>query len=97
MPVVRGCPSEAIISLIFVYPLDLLGSAKGFIQIANALESWDTKLNSILNGGAMPIDGEWMRLYELFSDWLVTIEETAECVGSTQKEELKAAGKPHEQ
>ncbi|XP_071802778.1 axonemal dynein light chain domain-containing protein 1-like isoform X1 [Asterias amurensis] len=73
------------------------GSAKGFIQIANALESWDTKLNSILNGGAMPIDGEWMRLYELFSDWLVTIAETAECVGSTQKEELKAARKPHEQ
>ncbi|XP_038045386.1 axonemal dynein light chain domain-containing protein 1-like isoform X3 [Patiria miniata] len=72
------------------------GSAKGFIQIANALESWDTKLNSILNGGAMPIDSEWMRLYELFSDWLVTIDETAECIGSTQKEDAKAEGKPHQ-
>ncbi|XP_022084228.1 axonemal dynein light chain domain-containing protein 1-like isoform X2 [Acanthaster planci] len=72
------------------------GSAKGFIQIANALESWDTKLNSILNGGAMPLESEWMRLYELFSDWLVTIDETAGCIGSTQKEDAKAEGKPHD-
>ncbi|XP_030853355.1 axonemal dynein light chain domain-containing protein 1 isoform X2 [Strongylocentrotus purpuratus] len=70
------------------------GTAKGFIQITNALESWDTKLNSILNGGAMPMEAEWLRLYELFSDWIRTINEVEQNIGSEQSEDDKAEGKP---
>ncbi|XP_041480916.1 axonemal dynein light chain domain-containing protein 1-like isoform X4 [Lytechinus variegatus] len=70
------------------------GTAKGFIQITNALESWDTKLNSILNGGAMPMEAEWLRLYELFSDWITTINDVEKSIGSEQSEDDKAEGKP---
>ncbi|XP_071499179.1 axonemal dynein light chain domain-containing protein 1-like [Diadema antillarum] len=70
------------------------GTAKGFIQIANALESWDTKLNSILNGGAMPMEAEWLRLYELFAEWVATINEVEQCIGTEQAEDDRAEGKP---
>ncbi|XP_033119171.1 axonemal dynein light chain domain-containing protein 1-like isoform X2 [Anneissia japonica] len=63
------------------------GTAKRLIHLTNSMESWDTKLNGILNGGAMPLNVEWARLYELFDDWLMIIEEAILCVGTIQTEE----------
>ncbi|XP_071947240.1 axonemal dynein light chain domain-containing protein 1-like isoform X2 [Antedon mediterranea] len=66
------------------------GTAKKLIHLTNSMESWDTKLNGILNGGAMPLEAEWGRLYELFDDWLVVIDEALSFVGTVQTEEEQA-------
>ncbi len=59
------------------------------------MESWDTKLNSILNGGAMPLEAEWCRLYELFEDWVNLIDDVMKNIGSSKKDDEKSKGKPH--
>lgn len=70
------------------------GTARGFINVQNSIESWDTKLNTILNGGPMPLEAEWSRLYELFLEWVHTIEEVDFLIGTTKKEEEKAEAYP---
>ena len=61
----------------------------------NGMETWDMKIASGLNG-TMPIhDMEWAGLAQLMDDWLVSIKEAIEYVGSTQREESRADGIPH--
>nr|XP_006825300.1 PREDICTED: axonemal dynein light chain domain-containing protein 1-like [Saccoglossus kowalevskii] len=71
------------------------GVAKGFITLANAMEPWDSRLNQIVNGGSLPPESEWGRLYDLFDDWIITVDDTFTLVGSTQKEEDRNANKEH--
>ncbi|PIK62067.1 putative axonemal dynein light chain domain-containing protein 1 [Apostichopus japonicus] len=73
------------------------GTARGFINIQNSIESWDTKLNTILNGGPMPLEAEWSRLYELFHEWDHSIEEVDSLIGTSQKEDDRAERKTHNQ
>lgn len=42
----------------------------------------------------MPLEAEWSRLYELFHEWVHTIEEVDFLIGTTKKEEEKAEGHP---
>ncbi|XP_071820220.1 axonemal dynein light chain domain-containing protein 1-like isoform X2 [Apostichopus japonicus] len=73
------------------------GTARGFINIQNSIESWDTKLNTILNGGPMPLEAEWSRLYELFHEWDHSIEEVDSLIGTSQKEDDRSERKTHSQ
>ena len=69
--------------------------ATNVIHLMNGMETWDMKLASGLNG-TMPIhDMEWVGLCQLMEDWLASIKEAVEYVGSTQREESRAEGLPH--
>ncbi len=71
------------------------GVATGLIHINNNLETWDNKLNAAIQGNNPLPDQDWIRFYQLLDDWIVSIEETAEEVGSTQKEDDRAQGIEH--
>ncbi|XP_070532396.1 axonemal dynein light chain domain-containing protein 1-like isoform X2 [Ptychodera flava] len=86
---------EALMSLLKVRVNGENGVAKGFITLQNAMEVWDTKLTQVVNGAPYPPESEWGRLYDLFEDWIVVIDETLSIVGSTQKEEDRHENKPH--
>ena len=81
--------------IIYILCISPSGVATNVIHLMNGMETWDMKLASSLNG-TMPIhDMEWGGLCQLMEDWLSSITEAVEYVGSTQREESRAEGLPH--
>ncbi|XP_060065790.1 axonemal dynein light chain domain-containing protein 1-like [Ylistrum balloti] len=73
----------------------LAGVAPNAIHLLNALETWDMRVSSALNG-TLPIhDNEWGALCQLMEEWLTAVDSAAEYVGTTQSEEDRDEGKPH--
>ncbi|KAL4218861.1 Axonemal dynein light chain domain-containing protein 1 [Mactra antiquata] len=71
------------------------GVATNVIHLMNGMETWDMKITSSLNG-TMPIhDNEWAGLLLTMEEWLSSIEEAVEYVGSTQREDERAENRPH--
>ncbi|PAA74893.1 hypothetical protein BOX15_Mlig006576g2, partial [Macrostomum lignano] len=66
------------------------GVARGVINLQNILETWTTRLQSVLNTGKLLPEQEWTRFYALIEDWLGLIDETISAVGSTAKEDQPA-------
>lgn len=51
------------------------------------------KLNTVLNGGEMLLDADWVRLSDQVSeDWADHLTETLALIGSTQKEAARLSG-----
>ncbi|XP_021363508.1 axonemal dynein light chain domain-containing protein 1-like isoform X2 [Mizuhopecten yessoensis] len=71
------------------------GVAPNAIHLLNALETWDMRVSSALNG-TLPIhDNEWGALCQLMEEWLTAVDAASEYVGTTQSEEERDEGKPH--
>lgn len=69
------------------------GVAKGIIDLVNPLETWGNKLNTVLNGGEMLLDTDWIRLADQVSEeWADHLTETLGLIGSTQKESARLSG-----
>ncbi|XP_033732804.1 axonemal dynein light chain domain-containing protein 1-like isoform X2 [Pecten maximus] len=71
------------------------GVAPNAIHLLNALETWDMRVSSALNG-TLPIhDNEWGALCQLMEEWLTAVDAASKYVGTTQSEEERDEGKPH--
>lgn len=69
------------------------GVAKGIIDLVNPIETWGNKLNTVLNGGEMLLDSDWIRLSDQVSEeWADHLTETLSLIGSTQKEGARLSG-----
>lgn len=69
------------------------GVAKGIIDLVNPIETWGNKLNTVLNGGEMLLDTDWIRLSDqLREEWADHLTETLSLIGSTQKEGARLSG-----
>ncbi|XP_064649134.1 axonemal dynein light chain domain-containing protein 1-like isoform X2 [Lineus longissimus] len=90
--------NDSVEELVKQYQVRLTGDngvARGFIHLSNVLETWDTRLNTVLHGSNPLPDAEWTRFYQLLEDWINAIDETHACIGLAQKEEDKVDGKEH--
>ena len=72
------------------------GVATGIIHISNSLETWDNKFSALLHGSNPLPDQEWLRFFQLMDDWLNSIDETMDVIGSSQKEDERTEGRTHE-
>ncbi|XP_053380213.1 axonemal dynein light chain domain-containing protein 1-like [Mercenaria mercenaria] len=71
------------------------GVATNVIHLMNGMETWDMKITSSING-TMPIhDNEWAGLLLTMEEWLSSIEEAIEYVGSTQREDERVENRAH--
>lgn len=69
------------------------GVAKGIIDLVNPIETWGNKLNTVLNGGDMLLDADWIRLSDqVREEWADHLTETLALIGSTQKEGARLSG-----
>ncbi|XP_020618075.1 axonemal dynein light chain domain-containing protein 1-like [Orbicella faveolata] len=69
------------------------GVAKGIIDLVNPIETWGNKLNTVLNGGEMLLDSDWIRISDQVSEeWADHLTETLILIGSTQKDGARLSG-----
>ncbi|CAH1787293.1 unnamed protein product [Owenia fusiformis] len=71
------------------------GTARGIIHLVNSLETWDNKLNAVMHGSNPLPDAEWLRFYQLLDDWVLSINDTLQYIGGTQKEDDREQGGMH--
>ena len=67
------------------------GVAHGVISLINILESWDSRLHTMLQAAKPIPESEWLRFYALIDDWLTILVETRAAVGSARREDLATA------
>ncbi|KAK7095467.1 axonemal dynein light chain domain-containing protein 1-like [Littorina saxatilis] len=71
------------------------GVAAIVIQMTNVVESWEARIISALNG-TLPIqDSDWSAFYQSLDDWVASLDQAQQYVGTTQAEEERREGKPH--
>ncbi|XP_039257089.2 axonemal dynein light chain domain-containing protein 1-like [Styela clava] len=63
------------------------GVAKGMITMQNNLDTWNTRLINSMRGAEAISDTEWLRFFELMQDYVASLNDTIDCVGSQQKDE----------
>lgn len=69
------------------------GVAKGIIDLVNPIETWCNKLNTVLNGGEMLLDSDWIKLSDFISeDWADHLTGTLALIGSMQREGARLRG-----
>ena len=59
------------------------------------METWESRLSAVVHGSNPLPEQEWVRFYQMLSDWITCIEEAAQYSGQTQREEDRNAGKEH--
>lgn len=65
------------------------------IHLTNAIELWETRLTSALNGTMTLQETDWSGFYHTLDDWVVAVDQCLEYVGTTQKQEDKQEGREH--
>ncbi|XP_012942468.1 axonemal dynein light chain domain-containing protein 1 isoform X2 [Aplysia californica] len=71
------------------------GVAGLIIHLQSALENWETRLMSSLQGVLNLQESDWGSLYQALEDWLASLGQAVEYVGTTQKDEDRQDGRPH--
>ncbi|XP_071115667.1 axonemal dynein light chain domain-containing protein 1-like [Haliotis cracherodii] len=71
------------------------GVATSVIHLTNAIELWETRLTSALNGTMTLQETDWSSFYHTLDDWVVAVDQCLEYVGTTQKQEDKQEGREH--
>ncbi|XP_065918337.1 axonemal dynein light chain domain-containing protein 1-like isoform X2 [Dysidea avara] len=57
------------------------GIATSFLHLLTPMETWDTKLNAVLNSGKTLPNSDWLKLHVLMEEWLDKVEDTIGLIG----------------
>lgn len=65
------------------------GIATSFLHLLTPMETWDTKLNTVLSSGKTLPDSDWFKLQILLEEWLDKVEDTIKLVGKPTPSNIK--------